>query len=243
MLQTVKGIVLATVRYNDKSNIAHLYTEQEGMMSFQIPAARSRKAKVINVLFQPFSFVECEADIRPRSNIHLVKEARFWHILQSLPYDPYKSGIVLFLTEFLDRILREEGANKPLFAYLSHSVRWLDACTAGFANFHLVFLIRLSRFLGFYPNLEHYTEGAYFDMLNACFVSARPFHGMFLYPQEASHISKLVRMNYETMHLFAMNRAERNRCLEIICEYYRLHLPDFPELKSLGVLQELFGSL
>lgn len=80
-------------------------------------------------------------------------------------------------------------------------------------------------------------------MLNASFVSARPFHGMFLYPQEASHISKLVRMNYETMHLFAMNRAERNRCLEIICEYYRLHLPDFPELKSLGVLQELFGSL
>ena len=72
MLQTVKGIVLATVRYNDKSNIAHLYTEQEGMMSFQIPAARSRKAKVSNVLFQPFSFVECEADIRPRSNIHLV---------------------------------------------------------------------------------------------------------------------------------------------------------------------------
>ena len=58
MLQTVKGIVLATVRYNDKSNIAHLYTEQEGLMSFQLPAAHSRKANVSNVFFQPFSFVD-----------------------------------------------------------------------------------------------------------------------------------------------------------------------------------------
>ena len=63
---------------------------------------------------------------------------------------------------------------------------------------------------------------------------------MFVRPEEASHIRTLMRMNYETMHLFAMNRMERNRCLDIINEYYRLHLPDFPELKSLPVLQELF---
>ena len=124
-----------------------------------------------------------------------------------------------------------------------YSVQWLDACNEGFANFHLVFLIRLSRFLGFYPNLENYTEGCYFDLMNACFVHEQPLHGMFLRPQEASHIRLLTRMNYETMHLFSMSRAERSRCLEIICEYYRLHLPDFPELKSLAVLQELFGSL
>ena len=50
----------------------------------------------------------------------------------------------------------------------------------------------------------------------------------------------LMRMNYETMHLFAMSRTERNRCLEIILRYYRLHLPGFPELKSPDVLRELF---
>ena len=45
----------------------------------------------------------------------------------------------------------------------------------------------------------------------------------------------------ETMHLFAMSRAERNRCLTIINDYYRLHLPNFPLLKSLDVLKELFA--
>lgn len=36
-----------------------------------------------------------------------------------------------------------------------------------------------------------------------------------------------------------MNRLERTRCLNIMNEYYRLHLPDFPVLKSLEVLKEL----
>ena len=157
-----------------------------------------------------------------------------------MPYDPYKSAIALFLAEFLYRALKEEAENAPLFAYLVHSVLWLDACDTNFANFHLVFLMRLSRFLGLHPNVEGYAEGDCFDLLNACFVAESPRHGMYVGPQEASHISLLMRMNYETMHLFAMSRRERNRCLEIINEYYRLHLPDFPELKSLPVLQELF---
>ena len=70
-------------------------------------------------------------------------------------------------------------------------------------------------------------------MLNACFVSVRPLHGAFLKPEEASRINLLMRMNYETMHLFTMSRLERNRCLVIMNDYYRLHLPDFPVLKSL----------
>ena len=49
-------------------------------------------------------------------------------------------------------------------------------------------------------------------------------------------------MNYETMHLFAMSRMERARCLTIMNEYYRLHLPDFPVLKSLeAALKEIIA--
>jgi DNA repair protein RecO (recombination protein O) len=59
-------------------------------------------------------------------------------------------------------------------------------------------------------------------------------------PQEASHIRLLMRMDFATMHLFRLSRAERNRILELLLHYYRLHLPDFPELRSVQVLQELF---
>ena len=241
MLQKFHGVVLYVVKYSDKSNIAHVYTEQGGHASFLIPAVRrSRKTAAGAALFRPFSLVEFEADVRPKSGLHPVRESRVWYSLDSLPCHPYKMGISMFLAEFLYRALPEEGGNAPLFAYLVYSIRWLDACTRDFSNFHLVFLIRLSRFLGFYPNLDGYSPGFFFDMLNACFVEREPSHGRFLSREESSRILKLMRMNYETMRLFAMSRAERNRCVEVVMEYYRLHLPTFPELKSLSVLQELF---
>ena len=195
----------------------------------------------VRFMFQPLALVELEADFRPNATIYKVKEAKSLYPFATLPYDPYKSAIALFLSEFLYRAVREEAENRPLFAYLYHSVIWLDECREGFANFHLVFLMRLSRFLGLYPNLEDYHAGDYFDLQNACFTPLRPqLHSNYIAPEEAARLTQLMRMNYETMHLFTMNRLERTRCLNIMNEYYRLHLPDFPVLKSLEVLKELF---
>ncbi len=153
MLQKTLGIVLHTLKYKDTSLIADIYTEVAGRASFMVSIPRSRKAAVKPVLFQPLALVELEADFRPNATIYKVKEAKSLYPFATLPYDPYKSAIALFLSEFLYRAVREEAENRPLFAYLYHSVIWLDECREGFANFHLVFLMRLSRFLGLYPNL------------------------------------------------------------------------------------------
>lgn len=241
MLQKTQGIVLHSLKYKDTSIIVDIYTEVSGRASFLVPVSRSRKATVKSVLFQPLSLVELEADFRPNATIYKVKEAKSFCPFTSIPYDPYKSAIALFLSEFLYRALREEAENRPLFAYLQHSIVWLDECCSGFSNFHLVFLMRLSRFLGLYPNLEDYHSGDYFDLRSAGFTPLRPqAHPDYIGPEEASRLTGLMRMNYETMHLFAMNRSERARCLTVMNEYYRLHLPDFPVLKSLEVLKELF---
>lgn len=241
MLQKTIGIVLRTTKYSDTSIIADIYTEIAGRASFVVRIPRSRKSSVKSVLFQPLSLVEMEVDISTRSTIYKVKEAKSLYPFSTIPYSPYKSAIALFLAEFLYRAVREQSENKALFAYLHHSIVWLDECSGGFANFHLVFLMRLSRFLGLYPNLDDYQNGYYFDLQNSCFTPQRPqLHQFFVVPAEAEKITLLMRMNYDTMHLFAMSRAERMRCLSIMNEYYRIHLPNFPSLKSLDVLKELF---
>lgn len=242
MLQTTQGIVLRTVKYADTSMIADLYTRESGRTSFVVRLPRTRKAAVKPMLFQPLALVELVADFRPTATIYRVREAKSAYPFASLPYDPCKSAIALFLAEFLCRAVREEAENHPLYGYLWHSILWLDECREGFANFHLVFLMGLTRFLGLAPNLEDYREGCYFDLQNACFTPLRPQgHGHYIGPEEAARLPVLARMNYATMHLFGMSRVERARCLDIINEYYRLHLPDFPELKSLDVLKALFG--
>ena len=126
MYQKTVGIVLHVLKYNDSSNIVHVYTRDRGRVAFLVKASRSRKAGVRPTLFQPLSMVELEADFRPKANLHRVKEAKAWMPYASLPFHPYKSSIAMFLSEFLYRALREEEPDEYLFAYLQHSICWLD---------------------------------------------------------------------------------------------------------------------
>ncbi len=141
--------------------------------------------------------MELEADFHPNATIYKVKEAKSLYPFATLPYDPYKSAIALFLSEFLYRAVREEAENRPLFAYLYHSVIWLDECReGGFANFHLVFLMRLS-VSRFVSQPGGYHAGDYFDLQNACFTPLRPqLHSNYIsLPEQAARLTQLMRMN------------------------------------------------
>ena len=117
---------------------------------------------------------------------------------------------------------------------------WLDSSPSPTANFHLVFMMRLSLFLGFYPNLDDFVPGCVFDLRSGSFSSVAPLYSDYLLPDEASQMSLMMRMNYSTMHLFKFTRAQRNRLLDVIVQYYRLHIPGFPEMKSLDVLRNIY---
>ncbi len=242
MLEKTRGLVLHSLKYGDSALIVDVYTETVGRLSFYVKIPRGRKAGVKSIFFQPLTFLELDYESRPRASFQKVRDVRIEYTYESLPYHPVKSALALFLSEFLYRALKNEQDNLPLFAYLHHSLQWLDRCSGPeIANFHLVFLIRLTRFLGFYPNAEDYHTNDYFDLQNAAFVGIRPYHAAFLPPEEAKHVPLLMRMNYPTLRYFRFSRTQRMRILEVINNYYRFHLPDFPELKSPEVLHELFS--
>ncbi len=241
MLVDSRALVLRTIKYNDDANIVDIYTETEGTVTFVVRASRSPRASVKAQLFRPMALLRMEWNKRPGANLQRVKSVRADYAYTSLPYDPYKASIALFLTEFLHRALRENQPDPFLFEYIRTSVLWLDACRHSFANFHLVFLFRMARFLGFQPNIEGHRPGMYFDLQTGCFTSLPPAHAHLLMPADADRLPLLLRMNYDTMHLFRFSREERQRLLAAINDYYRLHLPAFPELKSLDVLRDLFS--
>ena len=241
MQEKTCGVVLRTVKYGDNTLIADVYTETRGTVSFAVKLPRSRKSSLRGVMFRPLSVLEIDFEYRLRTGLQRISDVRFAYAYTSLPYHPYKASIALFLSEFLCRVLKNESENAPLFAYLTYSLQWLDAAERAFSNFHLVFIPRLTRFLGFYPNVEDYHAGDFFDMQNACFVSSPPGHHAFLRPDEAAVIPLFMRMNYDSMRFFVMNRRDRDRYVEVLNDYYRLHVPEFPELKSLDVLKEVFS--
>ena len=240
MLTKTQAIVLHSLKYGETRLIVDMFTRSQGRQSFIVSIPISVKGKIKKQLFQPLTLLEIESDLRPKLQLQKLSDVRLASPFSSIPFDPNKLSISLFIAEFLYYALRSEQHNEPLFDYIVNSIQWLDAQTDRFANFHLVFLMRLSRFLGFYPNLEHYQSGDYFDLRESVFLSTPPVHRDFLHPQEAEKIQLMMRMDFPTMHLFRMSHQERNRLLEVSLIYYRLHLPDFPELKSVSVLQELY---
>lgn len=241
MLIKSRAIVLRMRKYNDEGRIADLFTEAEGRQSFFVRVSRSPRAAVRPALFQPLSLLHVEWNRREGRRLLRLRSAVQPAPFASLPYHPYKAAMALFVAEFLGHVLREDQEPRLPFLYVSHSVAWLDACAEGFSNFHIVFLLQLSRYLGFYPNLEGgREEGAYFDLLNSCFSRRRPAHPHFLQPDDARWLPLLMRVRYETMGRLRLSGETRSRLLSFIDEYYRLHVPDFPEMKSAQVLQDLF---
>lgn len=240
MLTKTEAIVLHSLKYGDQRLIIDLFTRVHGRVSFIVPLPKSAKGKIKKQYFQPLTLLNIECDVRPQAALQKLHDVSLLAPLPSLHYEPSKLAIALFLSEFLYHALKSEQQNEPLFQYIVSGIQWLDGSSGHFANFHLVFLMRLSRFLGFYPNLEDDAPGVYFDLRSATFCASPPLHSDFLMPQEASHIQLLMRMDFATMYLFRMSRTERNRVLEILLTYYRLHLPDFPELRSTSVLHTLF---
>ena len=255
MLVKTEAIVLHSLKYGETKLIVDMFTRGAGRQSFVVPLPRTPKGRLKKQYFQPMTLLEVTFDQRQRVQLQQLKDVRLLSPYVSLPFSPEKLALSLFIAEFLYHALRSEQQNEQLFAYISDSVQWLDAAPGGYANFHLTFLMRLSRFLGFYPNLSLTANpssrgernfngeesGMFFDLREGQFCTSAPTHRDYLLPDDVHRIHTLMRMDFPTMHLFRLNRMDRNRIVDVLLHYYRLHIPQFPELKSLSVLQELWA--
>ncbi len=241
MLVKTEAIVLHSFKYGESRLIVDMFTREVGRLSFIVPLPKTPKSRMKKQYFQPMTLLEIECDVRQRVQLQKLKDVRLLSAYTSVPFSPEKLALSLFTAEFLYHALRSEQCNEPLFAYVCDAMRWLDAVETGFANFHLTFLMRLSRFLGFYPNLDDYVDGCVFDLRAATFSLQVPTHRDFLQPDDAQRIHTLMRMDFPTMRLYRLSRHDRNRIVDVLLYYYRLHIPQFPELKSLSVLQELWA--
>lgn len=235
-----KAIVVRTVKYGESRIIVDLLTRKAGRVSMVCQLTKSGKGKIKKQLLQPMTMLDVAFDYRKNISLQHFQDLRIGQVYRSLLFDPYKLSITLFLAEFLIYATRDETDNRQLYDFIETSLLWLDNADGGFANFHLVFMLRISLFIGFYPNLDDYHEGCWFDLREGCFTPLRPSHNDCLKPDEAARMRTIMRMSLDNMHLFRMSRVERNRCAEIILYYYRLHQSDFPELRSIEVLKELF---
>lgn len=242
MLETTQGIVLHYNRYNDDSAIVDIFTLSHGSIPFLVRDRRQqRKGSLHTTLLRPLNIIELVFDYRPSASLQRIQEVHIAHCYTSLPYDPIKETVALFLSEFLHGALRSEVQNADLYHYLLYSLQWFDAAHEGLANFHVAFLIRLTYYLGFWPYIKEKEIPHFFDLRDGMVTDTEPQHGSFLKGEEAAALPKMLRMNLRNMHKFRLTRQQRARILDVLTLYYQLHVPEFRNLRSLAVLREVLA--
>lgn len=240
MLHQTKGIVLSQIKYGESSLIVNIYTEKFGRQSYMVKGSRSRKSRSKSNLFRPFFLLDMEVYHKEGKNMQTLKEVRLTETLNNIIFDVYKSTMVLFLAEVSSKVLKEEEANQELFVFLYNSIRFLDLTEDSIKYFHLYFLSKLTRYLGFFPQLNKSDETPLFDMDNGRFVSLGNRHAHCLNQSESNSIYSLFNTSIESLNELSISKKELKSVLRGMLNFYALQTQGFSTLKSLIVLEEVF---
>ncbi len=241
MLQSTRGIVFHQIKYSETSIIVKIYTEKYGLKSFLVRGARKKKAKIRASQLQHLALIELETDQKGSKELLYIRELKVLYPFQSIPVDIRKSTIIVFLNEVLYKVIREEEPNPELFEFIFNAIQILDLKESHFSNLHLLFLIQLSRFLGFYPKNNYSDTKPNFDLQEGEFNNAVGLDSMIAIEPYSKYISSLCNTSFENLEDLKIHRAHKNQLLETILNFYKLHLPGITEFKSFEVLKSVFS--
>ncbi len=240
MPQTTQGIILQHIKYRDKKSILKVYTLQHGLQSYAVNVGHSKTSKIKAAHVASLNQVEFIEHSRANREIQLITEIRLTYIYQSLFADMTRNCLAAFMNEILVKCLKEHQPNEELYFFAAIKLKTLDTTDKAVTNFHLHFLLDLSRHLGFYPNNNYSAKNCLFDLQEGVFCEKVPDHSYYADSETSHHLQELIDAN-ESKKEFTCKGAVRAELLNTLLLFYKLHVPGFGEIKSLPVLREILA--
>ena len=239
MVVHTNAIVISAIKYAEADLIVKCFTQRAGLKTYMLRGVlKSRKGKFKTSLFQPLTQLELVANHKDKGGLEYLQDAKILTHYQTLHTEVVKSAMVMFISEMLKNTIQEEEENEELYHYLENTINWLDS-NSDIANFHLLFLLKLTRYLGFYPD-DSEKELKYFNLLDGVFQSLKTntycVDGAVL-----ENLKILLGTNFETINQVKLTKNHRAELLGLLLNYYQLHIESFKKPKSLNVLHEIFN--
>jgi len=220
MLHKTKGVVFRYIRYGETSIIVTIFTETFGLQTYIVNGVRSASSKNKIALYQPLMLLDMVVYYRENAEITRIKEAKCFYPYQFLFQDVKKSSIGLFINEVINRSVKEESHASELCQFITQSLITLDKIEKP-ENFHLSFLIQLSRYLGFGPQNVDEILG-----------------GRFVTGEEEIILQNLID---KTDPDISITYSSRRNLLDALLRFYSIHIENFGEMKSVQVLHEVLS--
>jgi DNA repair protein RecO (recombination protein O) len=128
----------------------------------------------------------------------------------------------MFLNEVLNKCVRDESHADEVFEFMYHALLTLDKMEVGVESFHIVFLLKLSKYLGFEPqNLNELLGHKMVDV------------------ETEKILNEFIGCNFDSAPTLTLNK--RREVLECILKFYGEHIESFGEVKSVQILREVLS--
>ena len=233
-----QAIVVSSLKHGETSLISSVYLYDLGFNTFIIKGILgSKKSKYNKAHFLPLSIININFSINQSKDLGYLIESKSEIFYETLHTDIEKSSVVIFLSEVLTKVLREEtDPNPKLFEFIRVNLIWFDKvekCN----NFHLKFLIELTRFIGFYPSINSMDK--YFDIELGS--STNYESSKVLISGNVYEIFKnILGMEFDELNNISITKELRMKILDHILDYYSIHLQMFKIPKSIDVFRKIF---
>lgn len=240
MLINTKALVISTVKYAEADLIVKCFTKSSGIKSYILKGVlKSKKGKLRASYFQPLTLLEITAFHKNKGSLEYLKEVKVDYPFKSLHNNVVKSSLVLFLSEVLKQSIIEEEPNNSLYLFLENAIIWLDK-NESFANFHLAFLLKLTNFLGFFPD-ESTINNPIFNPVEGNFQNEiSNIYCVELTPENQG-LKQLFGIKFDNITALNLTKKQRQNTLELLLLYFELHIQGFKKPKSLGILNQIFN--
>lgn len=238
MIESTKAIVINSIKYGDSSLITTCYTKKCGKKTYLLKGIlKSKKIKLKAAYFQPLMQLHIVAYHNNKGTLNSIKEVEIQNRYHSIYTDIKKQSIALFLAETVNYAIREEEKNESLYQYLETAFLWLDNHN-NISNFHLLFLLNLTKYLGFYPEVNGKIKPC-FDLVEGKFTDQKKLNTIS--GDNLNQFKRLLGINFDVLHQVDFNSTNRQDVLSILVQYFELHLSGFKRPKSLNVLKAVFS--
>ncbi len=236
--ETTQGIVLSAVKYGDKGVVVNVLTRGNGRRAFMASVGGGKGKGGGAAMLTPLSLIEFVSTGVRRTAMQRMSQTRFRRPPIRMWTDPVRRSVAMFVAELMVKSVPEEVPDDELFEFADAAIGKLDDDIGGAYNFHLWFMMQLAAYLGIGPDMGRH-GAKIFDMEAGTWESAMPVHPNILTMRDADLWEELQNTGVETLESVRMTRAERQRMIEAMSQYYRLHLPGFTGLKSQSILAML----
>ena len=239
MVSSTSALVISALKFGDTSLIVRMYTAQFGLQSYLLKGILGKKRGTLKSgHFQPLTQLDIVGSCGREGKLGYLREAHISFPYQTVHTDIRKSTVALFLSEVLSGCLRESEPDEGLFEYLCSALQWLDHQDQ-IANFHIRFLIGLTRYLGLYPDLSN-KDAPVFDLREGAFLSESTLNPS-LEGKLLAYFVRFLESDFDGLGQIPMNQEYRRELLKVLIRFYEMHIPGFRKPRSLDVFDAVFS--